>query len=114
MMVAYRIGQELPSYAVEWRDSAGALIDFSSGYTFTFQVFNPDTLVSVFTQTSGITGSSSSPNVTVAFTAGAFDAVTAGEYVCQIIARHTGTSKDRIWPPGGTPVAPFQLLAAVT
>lgn len=34
-MIAYRKDQELPALALEWRDSGGSLIDFSSGWTFT-------------------------------------------------------------------------------
>jgi hypothetical protein len=77
--VRFEEGSDLPALALDWRDSAGAVIDFSEGWTFTFVVARGEVL---FTKTTGITGAATAPNVVVDFGAterrllarGAFDA----------------------------------------
>jgi hypothetical protein len=60
----------------------GNLIDFSSGYTFSFKIGRRGT-AAVLTKTTGITGAAGSggeptgtPNVTIVYSAGEFAAVT--------------------------------------
>lgn len=93
---------ELPDIQIWWTDSAGALIDFSSGYTFTFKIGTPGS-AAVHTKTTGITGATGSgdedsgtPNVTIAFSTGELDAVASGPYTWQLTARRTADSKDRV------------------
>lgn len=75
---------ERPSIRLWLLDDAGALIDFSSGYTFTFKI-GPAGATAVFTKSTGITGAagagtapSGTPNVTLSFIAGETDALTKG------------------------------------
>ncbi len=105
---AYRIGQELPSMAFEWQDRDGAVIDFSSGWTFTAKLASANTPGTIAaTITTGITGAATSPNVTIDWATDAFDALTpdaAGSvYVVHLIARRTSDSKDREFSPGNPP-----------
>lgn len=73
---------ERPSLSLWWRDSNAALIDFSSGYTWSFKIGYIGS-AAVFTKTSGITGAagagvepSGTPNVVIAFTAAELDSLT--------------------------------------
>ena len=55
MATAYIIGAELPDLPITWQDSAGDIIDFSTGWTFTLKLGtagNP----AVLTKTTGISG----------------------------------------------------------
>ena len=92
-MTTYILGAELPNYTVTWRDSAGAVIDFSTGWTFTAKLGIPgdDAIV---TKTSGITGAATAPNLTVTWATGELDDIQPGTYVLQISARD-GAGKDR-------------------
>ena len=105
---AYRIGQELPSMAFEWLDRDGAVIDFSSGWTFAAKLAlatDPGTIVA--TISSGITGAATSPNVVIDWSTTAFDALTPAAggtvYVVHLIASRTSDSKDREFSPGNPP-----------
>lgn len=92
---------ERPSLTFWLRDDDDALIDLSSGYTFTFKIGAVGS-AATFTKTTGITGAagagvepSGTPNLTVAFSAAELDDLTAGEYQGQIIA--TTSSLDRVF-----------------
>jgi hypothetical protein len=88
--------QELPSTPFVWNDRDGNLVDFSSGWTFTFEVSLNGTIV--LSKTSGITGSASSPNVTVDWAVNELAALGAGDYTGRLIARRTADNKDRMFP----------------
>ncbi len=95
MALAYILGAELPDRSFDWRDSANALIDFSGGWTFTLKVTDL-AKTTQFTKTTTITGSATSPNVTIAWaTSGELGDLTAGEYTGWLTARRTSDSKDR-------------------
>lgn len=103
-MIAYRKDQELPALGLEWRDGTGALIDFSSGWTFTVMVATsaaPNT--AVLTKTTGITGAATSPNVVIDWATSDFSGLTpsatGAEHVVHVTARRTADSKDRVFRP---------------
>lgn len=111
----YYSDQELPALAVEWRDRDDTVIDFSSGWTFTAKVCataTPNTVA--LSKTTGITGASTSPNVTIDFATTDFSGLTAStagtRYVVRLYARRTADSKDRVF--GGD--LSFLLLTAPT
>lgn len=103
---------ERPSIELWLLDAAGALIDFSTGYTFAFKIGRPGQ-AAVFTKTTGITGAagagtetSGTPNITIAFTAGDLDSITATQYRWQL--RATSGGLDRIYE------GEFVLLDVIT
>lgn len=92
---------ERPDIRLWLLDDDGALINMASGYTFAFKLGRPG-VTATFTKTTGITGaagsgteSSGTPNVTISFTAGELDALTAGTMTWQLKA--TSSSLDRIY-----------------
>jgi hypothetical protein len=95
----YRQDAEIPSFAVEWRDGNGALINFASGYTFQVLLVNTSDAV-VLTKTTNITGAATSPNVTVAWPAGELN-ITPGVYFLHL--RATSATNDRFFSPGRWP-----------
>lgn len=107
----YMADQELPAIPVEWRDKDGALIDFSSGWTFTAKVCAANTPTTIaLSKTTGITGADTSPNVLIDWTTSDFSALTPGPHVVHLYARRTSDSKDRVFRPA-KPLT-FLLLAA--
>lgn len=88
--------QELPDIPLEWEDDDGQLIDFSTGWTFTWQIGRDGQLF--INKTTGITGSATSPNLLLAFTAGEFAGLPAGIYQLIIYARRTSDGKDAVFP----------------
>ncbi len=93
------------------QDRSGALIDMSSGYTFSLRIGTPGS-TALLTKSSGITGAAGSgvepsgtPNVTVAFSAGELN-LAAGTYAWQLTA--TTSSLDRVF--AGT----FVVLDVIT
>lgn len=75
---------ELPDVKLWWLDDDGTLINFASGYTFTFKLGRPGS-AATFTKSTGITGAAGSgtetsgtPNVTISFTAAELDALAIG------------------------------------
>jgi hypothetical protein len=101
MGLAYFRTAERPDIQMWLQDEDGALVDFSSGYTFSFKLGHP-TQAAVFTKTTGITGAAGSgvqptgtPNVTLTFTAGELSAVATGTYTWQLTATTGGL--DRVW-----------------
>lgn len=109
--ISYHKGAERPSLGLWLVDDDGALVDFSTGYTFSFKIGTPGTAATV-TKTSGITGAAGAgsaptgtPNVTVAWVADELD-ITAGRYTWQLTC--TSSSLDRIY--SGT----FYIVDVVT
>lgn len=107
MTIAYVRGAELPNLQLWWRDQTGALIDFSTGWTFTVKIGRVGSTAKK-NKTSGITGAAGSgtssngtPNLVVAWATGELD-IPAGQGTIQITANN-GT-QDRIWQ------APFQIF----
>ena len=103
-IVHYYRTAERPDVQFWLRDSAGNLVDFSSGYTFEFKLGQQGS-AATFTKSSGITGAAGSgvpppgvgtPNVTMTFTAAENDGLVVGTTTWQIKAR-TGASLDRFW-----------------
>jgi hypothetical protein len=92
---------ERPDIRLWLLDDDGALVDFASGYTFTFKLGSPGSAAS-FTKTTGITGAagagtetSGTPNVTLTFTAAELDGLTAGTTTWQL--RATTGGLDRVY-----------------
>lgn len=97
----YMADSEAPSVPLEWKDYAGNLIDFSSGYTFTVQLVDTDG-VKRLTKTSGIVGSATSPNVVITWANGELAALAAGAYRMLVYARD-GSGADRVFAPSTPP-----------
>ena len=108
---AYYQGAEKPDFGIGWLDANGTVIDFSSGYTFTFTLSKDGTIV--YTQTTGITGAATSPNVQVVFPAGWSDSITPDVYLVRLRARLTSGSKDRDWPPLDSDPVYLEIRAAL-
>lgn len=99
--VAYRRHAEDPALELWWTNRAGALIDFSTGYTFTAKVAKKGATVAALTKSTGITGAAGSgtpdagdPNVTIEWAAGDLD-LTPGTYELILTATRS-PSLDRI------------------
>ena len=93
--VHYYQGAERPSLSLWLLDDDGTLIDFSSGYTFSFRIGQVG-VAAVLNKTSGITGAvgagsepTGTPNVTVAWLSGELD-ITPGSYEWQLVATSGG------------------------
>lgn len=97
MTFTYRADAETPSFAVEWKDADGDLVDFSSGFTFSVELVKAGTTVASVTKTNGIAGASVSPNVTVAWAAGELAALD-GVYELHLKATDS-SSNDRFFSP---------------
>jgi len=92
IVLAVTPGAELPDRTLTWNDSNGAVIDFAATpHTFRLD-FDFAAPVSKIT---GITGSSTAPNVTITFTAGETDTWVPGKYRALLWAKRTSDSKDR-------------------
>lgn len=90
----YTIGDELPSLDVTWKDSNKNIIDFSSGYTWRLRLAFAGT--TELEKTSGISGASTDPNVTIDWDADELGSLTGDRtYKAQLRARRTSDSKDR-------------------
>lgn len=93
-------GSELPSAEFWWTNRQKALIDFSSGYTFTLKIGKRGAKA-LTTKTTGITGAVGSgleptgvPNLTVSWSTTDLD-IAGGDYDLTIVATN-GSSQDRI------------------
>lgn len=102
-LTIYR-GAERPDLRLWLLDDSGALINFATGYTFTFKIGNVGS-AATFTKTTGITGvagtgtaPTGTPNVVLSFIAGETDALTKGPTTWQLKATTGGL--DRFF--GGT------------
>lgn len=93
-LVEYTQGVELPDFTFTWRDFDGAIIDFSSGYTFELRVLTTPTTI----KTTGITGTAVSPNIVVSLDDNEWDTLTPGIYEAQLWATRTSDSKERMLP----------------
>jgi hypothetical protein len=107
----YHKTAERPSAELWLLDDDGTLIDFSSGYTFSFKIGHKGS-AALLTKTTGITGAAGAgteptgtPNVVVAWAAGEL-ALTAGSYSWQLTA--TSSALDRVF--GGS----FHVLDVIT
>lgn len=94
--LTYVTTAERPGWDIWWRESTGALIDFSAGYTFTLKIGSRGEAAKL-TKTTGISGgtgsgtkSAGTPNLAVTFSPGEL-AITRGVYLAQIIA-NTGSA----------------------
>lgn len=92
-------------------DSAGTLIDFSTGYTFSFKIGDTGA-AALLTKTTGITGAAGAgvaptgtPNIVVAWSAGELN-VTPGQYAWELTC--TNSSLDRVF------YGSFTILDTVT
>lgn len=106
MILTVRADQEDPAYRVEWRDGLNALIDFSTGYTFTLRIVAEDGTVAL-TKTANITGAATVPNVSVAWAVGELN-ITPGDYQLRLVATTGG--RDRAFKPGGPDI--LRVVAA--
>lgn len=103
-MLEYIKGSDLPDTALWWRDRAGNLIDFSTGWTFTVQVLNEAGEDQFTPKTSNINGAAGegeypdgTPNLVITWAStGELDSVDVGSYTLVITANQTSTGKDRI------------------
>lgn len=85
-------GAELPDRTLTWETSAGTTINFTTDpHTFTLEVGTPTPIV----KTAGITGSATSPNVTITFAVGETDTWPGGFYTGLLWAKRTSDGKDR-------------------
>ena len=101
--------QELPAIPIDWQDSAGATLDFSSGWTATVKVCAvsaPSTII--LTKTSGITLAATNPNYLIEFTAADLATIVAAlspgtrgtAAFMYVYNRRTSDSKDAVFRPG--------------
>ena len=110
--IQYHKTAERPALELWLIDDDGALIDFSTGYTFALKVGNVGS-TALLTKTSGIAGAvgageepTGTPNVVVSWTAGELN-LTPGSYAAQLTATTAGL--DRIFT-----LPPFDILDALT
>ena len=103
----YRQDQELPSFAVTWKDTNGAIINFSAGYTFKVLLVNIVTGVVALTKTTNITGAATAPNVTVAWAAAELN-IAPASYHLHLTATTGGN--DRMFSPGALPEVKITAL----
>lgn len=91
-----------------WEDGDGVLINYSSGYTFTFQLVSDG--IDYLNKTSGILGFATSPNVLVALGTGELATVPAGIYEGRLCARKIADSTDDYFDSDDWPIV--EVLAA--
>lgn len=91
-------GAERPGLNLWWYDDSGALIDFSSGYTFTLKI-GPRGSTALLEKTSNIVGAvgagtepSGTPNVVVTWATGDL-AIAAGVYCLELKATSSGADR---------------------
>jgi hypothetical protein len=104
-MIEYVAGATKPDTTITWREG-GALVDFSSGFTFEARVFRPGATTSEFTKSSGITGAATDPNVTIAWSTSDLGALAAGDYVLEVRATNGTQRYRRQWTLRITGTAP--------
>ena len=94
---AYVIGDELGDLTITWRDDAGALIDFSTGYTFVLKIGAKGSAALITKSTAGdFTGAATAPTLPVRWnTTGELNSLTAGLYTVQVAATRTSGTKVR-------------------
>lgn len=84
---------ERPATTLEITDGPGALIDFSTGYTFSLKIGEVGA-TALLSKTTDITGAATSPNITITWAAGELD-LAPGTYPWQLTA--TTGSADRVY-----------------
>jgi len=88
---------------LEWWDpTTGLLYNFTTGYTFTFQLVSDGEYY--HSKVSGFVGTATSPNLIVALTTNELAAVPPGLYIAHIVARHTATVIDNIFEEDDPPI----------
>jgi hypothetical protein len=92
---------ERPDLKMWLEDDDGTLINFASGYSFSFKLGSVGS-AAAFTKTSGISGAAGAgeepdgtPNITVTFSAAELDSLTPGATTGQLTA--TSSSLDRVF-----------------
>jgi hypothetical protein len=110
----YHKTASLPSIEMWIQDDDGTLIDFSTGYTFSFKVGHRGS-AAIVTITSGITGAAGAgaepdgtPNVTIAPADAQFGSQTPGTYTWQLTCTATSGGKDRVFE------GQFQIIDVIT
>jgi hypothetical protein len=110
-VVRFHKTADRPALKLWLQDDDGTLIDFSSGWTFSFKIGNPGS-AALLTKTSSITGAAGAgteptgtPNVTITWTAGELN-LTPGDYSAELTA--TTSSLDRVFRFG------FQIIDVIT
>ena len=106
----YHAGAERPALKLWLLDDDGALIDFSSGYSYKLRIGEVGA-PAILEKTSGIAGAAGSgveptgtPNITVTWSAGELD-LPPGAYTAQLTATTVGL--DRVF------TIPFRVLATI-
>ena len=94
-LLTYNDGALLPNAHLTALDDTDTVIDLSSGYTFAATLYDPSGS-SAHTQSSGITGAATAPNITIAWTSG-FASLAANRYTLRVVATLTSGSKPRIF-----------------
>lgn len=91
-------GAERPGLNLWWEDDSGALIDFSSGYTYTLKI-GPRGGAALLTKTANIVGAvgagtapSGTPNIVVTWASGDL-ALSAGVYHLELKATSSGADR---------------------
>jgi hypothetical protein len=99
--LVYHRTAERPDIAMWIEDDDGDLVDFSTGYSYTWKLGVPGQ-AATFTKTTLISGAAGSgtetsgtPNILIQFVAAELDAVTAGPYTWQLTATTSGL--DRVY-----------------
>ncbi len=103
----YFSDQENPAIQLEWLDGNGAVINFSSGYTFSAKLVDHTNAIA-YTTTS-VTGAATTPNITITWLAGAFTGL-EGRYELHVYATTGG--KDNVFSPGNPPIVLIKTPAA--
>lgn len=85
---AYIQGTDLPDLAIEWRDRAGDLIDFATGWTFELRSTE-------LVKDAGIAGDDAAPNVVITWDVGELDVLEPGHHVCDLVATRDSDSRQR-------------------
>ena len=91
---------EDPAYVGTWRDRDGAIVDFSTGYTFELKLVAVNGQTVALTKTTGITGAATAPNFIVQWSTGELN-ITPGDY--KAILTPTTGSRQRSPFGGRTP-----------
>lgn len=96
MTVPYTNGADLPDLAITWKDHAGNIINFSTGWTFSVKV-GVVGATALFTKTTGITGAATGPNLVIAWAVtGELNSLAPNKsYTVSITATRTADGKER-------------------
>lgn len=94
--VEYVQGATKPDVGITWRES-GALVDFSSGYTFEVRIFTPGASATLVTKSTGITGAATDPNVAIAWGTSDLATLVPGHYVLEVRATNGSHRYRRQW-----------------